>query len=170
MRDFPSFFVEKIILLCYFKKRGLIMDLSLMLDNIKLNIRVGMIFKYQDKVLIEIRKDRVGNSVIPGGRVKINELSIDALVRELKEEMGVNICKDKVKYRTTLEYFFTFDGILVHEMHFVYQYLMDETDFQKLQMIKENQDDHITDFIFVNINELDKYNLLPLEVVDLIKE
>ena len=48
-------------------------DIVVKIDDIILNIRVGIIFKYHDNVLIEIRKDRTGNSVIPGGRVKIDE-------------------------------------------------------------------------------------------------
>ena len=71
-------------------------DLSIMVGEYKLNIRVGVIFKYHEKVLIEIRKDRIGNSVIPGGRVKINESSIDALMREIKEEMGLILDKGKL--------------------------------------------------------------------------
>ena len=49
-------------------------DLSLMIDDIRLNIRVGIIFRYNNKTLIEVLKTREGNSVIPGGRVKIDEL------------------------------------------------------------------------------------------------
>ena len=32
------------------------MDISLMINNIKLNIRVGVIMKYQGKVLVELSK------------------------------------------------------------------------------------------------------------------
>ncbi len=66
-------------------------DLNLLIDGYRLNIRVGIIFKYHDKVLIEVRKDRVGNSVIPGGRIKIGEHSSDALIREIKEELNINL-------------------------------------------------------------------------------
>lgn len=145
-------------------------DLNLKIDDIILNIRVGIIFKYHDKVLIEIRKDRVGNSVIPGGRIKIDELRIDAIKREIKEEMHYDLDDKRIKYRDTLEYFFTFDGNKYHEFFFVYEYEMNEEIYKELQNIKENQDNFITDYIFVSYDEFDKVNLLPLEIRDIIKE
>ncbi len=145
-------------------------DLVLNVDNIVLNIRVGCIFKYDNKVLIEIRKDRVGNSVIPGGRIRIGESSKEALKREIMEEM--NICLDdaKIKYYGTLENFFEFDGKKFHEIFFVYKYDVDENDYQRLLEIKENQDNHITDYIFVSYDQFDEVDLLPLEIRDIIKE
>ena len=89
-------------------------DLSIMVDDVKLNIRVGIIFKYQDKVLIEL--SNTSNSVIPGGRIKINEKSSDAIKREIKEEMDFDldskklpellnsVAKSKIKPRIDIEF------------------------------------------------------------------
>ncbi len=143
-------------------------DLNILIDGIRLNIRVGIIFKYQGKTLIEIRKDRVGNSVIPGGRLKINESRIDGLKREIMEEMNYSLFDERIKYLDTIESFFTFEGIKVHELFFVYEYEMNEDIYNSLLTIKENQDNHITDYIFVSDNEFDKVNLLPLELRDII--
>lgn len=145
-------------------------DIALNIDNIFLNIRVGIIFKYQGKVLIEIRKDRVGNSVIPGGRLKIDELREAALKREIKEEMHYTLDDNKIKFIKTLEYFFDFDNKKYHELFFVYEYLMDERTYQDLLEIKENQDNFITDYIFIDYNQFDEVNLLPMEIRDIIKE
>ena len=145
-------------------------DLKLTIDDIILNIRVGIIFKYHNRVMIEIRKDRVGNSVIPGGRVKIDELRIDALKREVKEEMNYILDESRIKYRKTLEYFFNFDGNKFHEFFFVYEYEMNEKIYEELSKVKENQDNHITDYIFVSFDEFDKVDLLPMEIRDIIKE
>ena len=145
-------------------------DLNIIVDGFRLNIRVGVIFKYQEKVLIEVRKDRIGNSVIPGGRIKIGEKSCDALIREIKEELNINLSKDKLKYINTLEYFYEFDNCKVHEIFFIYQYLIDEQMYQKLTKVKENLDNHITEYLFVDNDEFEKYNLLPLEIRDIIKE
>ena len=49
-------------------------DLSVMIDDVKLNIRVGAIIKYQDKILVEKNKN-VDFYVVPGGRVKTLENS-----------------------------------------------------------------------------------------------
>ena len=144
-------------------------DISLPIDGIYLNIRVGIIFKHHGKVLIEIRKDRVGNSVIPGGRLKIDESRIDALKREIKEEMNYNLSIDKISYCDTIESFFSFDGKDVHELFFVYLYDMDDEIYNELDNIKENQDNKATDYMFVTPNELGEVNLLPMELRDIIK-
>ncbi len=135
--------------LCYNNIGGDNMDLSIMVGKYKLNIRVGVIFKYHGKTLIEIRKDRVGNSVIPGGRIKIGEKSSEALIREINEEMGILLEKDKLIYRNTIEEFFTFDNTKYHEIFFVYEYPVNEEFYQKLINIEDNLDNHITEYIFV---------------------
>ena len=144
------------------------MDLSVMIGEYRLNVRVGVIFKYQDKTLIEIRKDRVGNSVIPGGRIKIGEKSDDALIREIKEEMGILLDKSKLIYNNTIEEFFTFDNIKNHEIFFVYEYPVDLELYYKLSSIKDNLDNHITEYIFVLSNEFEEVNLLPLKIRNII--
>ena len=144
-------------------------DLSLMIDDIRLNIRVGIIFRYNNKTLIEVLKTREGNSVIPGGRVKIDELCVDSLKREIKEEMHCELVDEKISFIKNLEYFYEFNGEKVHELFFVYKYSMDEADYLNLQKVKENQDTHLTDYLFISDDEFTKYNLLPLEVIDIIK-
>lgn len=145
-------------------------DIALKIDDIFLNIRVGIIFKYQNKVLIEIRKDRVGNSVIPGGRVKIDEYRIEALKREIKEEMGIILDDKKIIYKDTIEEFFDFDNKTYHELFFVYEYVIDEYFYQELLRVKENKDNSTTEYIFVSYDEFDKVNLLPMKIRDIIKE
>ena len=77
-------------------------DIAVMINNIKLNVRVGIIFKYQDLVLIEIPRINFNNSVIPGGRMKIGEYSKDTIKREIKEEMNFDLEESKIKLITTI--------------------------------------------------------------------
>ena len=102
--------------------------------------------------------------------MKIDESSRDTVKREIKEEMGIDLLDSKIKYKDTMEYFFNFNGNRYHEIFFVYEYDMDINDYEMLLNVKENQDNHITDYIFVNYDEFDKVNLLPLEIRDVIKE
>ncbi len=143
-------------------------DLSIMVDDTKLNIRVGVILKYQEKVLLELSK--VGsNSVIPGGRVRINEKTREALVREVKEEMAYNLDIEKLKFLEVIENFFIYEGMKVHELFFVYQYPVNEKEYQSLINIKDNQDSQNTYFAFITMDELDKVDLLPVKIIDIIK-
>ena len=65
-------------------------DLSVMIEDVKLNVRVGAIIRYKGKILVE-KNNNVDFGVIPGGRVKTLESSKDALIREVKEEIGIDL-------------------------------------------------------------------------------
>lgn len=145
-------------------------DISVMINNKKLNIRVGIIFKYEDKVLVEVPKYNFYNSVVPGGRIKIGEYSIDAIKREIKEEMGFELLDSKLGFVKTLEEMFTFNNIDYHEIFFIYKYNVDEDDYNLLLKIKDNQDNANSYYKFITKEEFNEYNLLPLEIRDIINE
>ena len=140
-----------------------------MIGNTKFNLRVGVILRYKDEVLIEISK--IGsNSVIPGGRIKVGEPSCEALKREIKEEMGFLIDKEKLSFVKLFENFFTYENTPVHELFIVYEYPVCESDYQKLCILKDNKDNDNTYFSFIKLNDLDKVNLLPETLIDIIKD
>ena len=142
-------------------------NLLIMVDDVKLNIRVGIIFKYQDKVLIEL--SNTSNSVIPGGRIKINEESSDAIKREIKEEMDFDLDSKKIQFLNVLEEFFEIDNVQFHEIFFVYNYLVDEDDYNKLLSIKRNLDNTNNYYEFIHIDNLREVNLLPERLIEMIK-
>ena len=63
-------------------------DLSVFIDDIRLNIRVGVVMRHGDDVVLEF-SNTAKHVVIPGGRMKIGEPSNLAIVREVEEEMGI---------------------------------------------------------------------------------
>ena len=146
----------------------MISDLKIDIDEIRLNVRVGVIMRHENKVVIEI--STVGaNSVIPGGRIKINEHSKDALIRETKEEMGLNLDKNRLTQIKVFENFFAYDKKNVHEIYFLYEYNLNTKEFDYIKNIGNNKDNSTTFFTFVSKFDLDKYNLLPLELIPIIK-
>ncbi|MBP3431594.1 MAG: NUDIX domain-containing protein [Clostridia bacterium] len=142
-------------------------DLKVDIDGVRLNVRVGVIVRHSDEVLIEISKIGL-NSVVPGGRIKINEHSSKALARELKEEMNFELDENKLKQVKVFENFFSFDGKDVHEIYFLYEYAMNESELKSLKL-DVNEDNESTYFKFVSTDELEKYDLLPLALHDIIK-
>ena len=144
-------------------------DLKVDIDGIRLNIRVGTVLKFKDEVLIEI--STVGrNSVIPGGRIQINESSCKAVVREVYEEMHFKINEQKLQMLKVLENFFTSEQKQFHEIYFLYEYVLDEEEYKSLQKIENNFDNSTTYFKFVNKMDLKKYNVMPLEIYDTIQK
>ena len=143
-------------------------DLKLDIDGIRLNVRVGAIIRYKEDVVIEISKLGL-NSVVPGGRIKINEKSTMALKRELKEELDFEIDENKLTLKKVFENFFNFNGNSVHEIYFLYEYNLSDDEFKGLKL-ESNKDNETTYFKLVNKFEIDKYNLLPLELHDIIQK
>jgi len=136
-------------------------DLKVDIDNIRLNIRAGIIMRHNDEVLIEI--STIGaNSTVPGGRVKTLETSLEAIKRESKEEMNFLLDTNKAKLLNVLENFFNIDGKDFHEIYFLYEYILNESEYEELKNVGDNKDNDSTYFKFINKLETQKYNVLPL--------
>ena len=144
-------------------------DLKVDIDGSRLNVRVGAIIRHNNQVIIEI-SDIGRNSVVPGGRIHINEHSCDALVRELEEEMNYTFDKNKFKQTKVFENFFEYDGKKFHEIYFLYEYVLSETEYQDIKNTKANKDNSTTHFEFVSKFDMLKYNVLPLELHPLIEK
>ena len=64
---------------------------------------VAVVFKVQDKILFTVRnvEPDKGKLDLPGGFIDPNENAEQAACREIKEEMGLDIQPDDLKYLTT---------------------------------------------------------------------
>ena len=134
-------------------------DLSIMIDNVKFNYRVGLLIERNNKILVECNPefDFVG---LPGGRVKTLESSILALLREIKEEMGIELRKDELKNKAVIENFFEFDGIKHHELFFLYRLKVGLQDKRFKEEMK-NLDSKDNYYKWVDKDKLEEVNLLP---------
>ncbi|MBI2129564.1 NUDIX domain-containing protein [Candidatus Woesearchaeota archaeon] len=74
-----------------------------------IGVGVGVIIVRNNKILLMLRKNQSEWS-IPGGKVELNEKSGDTAVREIKEELGIDI---KIKKFLTLTETFS------NKMHWV---------------------------------------------------
>ena len=138
-------------------------DLSVMINDVKLNIRVGAIIKYQNKLLVE-RNKNVDFSVVPGGRVQTLETSKEALLREIQEELGIDLSNEKLELASLIENYFTFDNKKYHELYFVYKVELQQD--YNLNNGFENLDNNTSRYYFLNQEELEKEKMLP----DIIKQ
>lgn len=135
------------------------MDLSLMVGNVKFNYRAGLLITKNNKVLVECNPD-YDFVTIPGGRVKTKESSIDALIRELEEEMHITISKEEVRFKSVIENFFELDNKDYHELFFLYKLNVEDKDDRFMEdMI--NYDSEKSYYKWVDKDKLDEVNLLP---------
>ncbi len=81
-------------------------------------IRAGALFRSSDYVLLHHHKDDAFWTVV-GGRVEFGEFSMNAVVREVKEELGVD-CQP-VRLVWLVENMFCYAGREHHGIEFYYQ-------------------------------------------------
>lgn len=95
------------------------MDLTVQIDTSKLNIRVAVILKTHDGYIF--CESKQGYYFPVGGRVKINESSLEAAYREVQEELEYDM--KTLTLCSVLENFFIHDetNIKVHEFCFIYK-------------------------------------------------
>ena len=119
----------------------------------KKNIYVSTValIDWQGKVLISLRSD---NKILsnfwefPGGKIKTNENPDDAIVREIKEELSLDINKKSLKPSSFNTY--TYD-----EFHAIIFFYICRS-WKGTPLSKTNQK-----ILWIEIDKLKKYKLLP---------
>lgn len=114
--------------------KGIIMsneDVCFLRDGIRFNFRVSCMIRKGNQVLLHRKeKDTFWNLI--GGRVALGESSVDAVRREIKEELG---CDSKIHGLVRVcENFFPFNGETYHEMLMIFSgELMEEIQQEKIE-------------------------------------
>ena len=140
------------------------MDLSIVLDDIKLNIRACGIMIHDNKLLVHNNTNE-SHVALVGGRVKIGENSEDTLKREIFEEMGKEI--EILEFVSTIENFFEADDMPYHEIMFVYKIdFKDENDKKITETIKNVEGQDELKYDWIDLDKIDEYPLKP----DILKE
>lgn len=140
------------------------MDIRIIVDGVKLNVRSGIIIIKDNKILLH-KNDNKDNYCLPGGGVHFLESSEEAIIREVKEETGLDIKVENCV--STIENMFEHDGIKFHEIYFIYRgSFVDDIDTSK---VIENIEGKPIKYGFVDLDRLDEYKILPVVTTDIIK-
>lgn len=124
------------------------MDLSINFENTIINIRVAVLLKTKNGFIFE--KSKHGYVFATGGRIKLEESSLDTATREVEEDLGLKLEKENLKLISMVENFFTnSDNDKVHEICFVYNYnkILDAT-------LPKN-------FVEIKTEEFDNFDIRP---------
>ena len=138
------------------------MDINFNIDSKVFNYRVGIVIKKNNKILVQ--KDRPSDYyTLIGGRTKLGESSVEASIREFKEETGID-----AKYVKTLgivENFFksNYNYKNYHEILIINELKIDK-DIDNIKNI-EGKDEM---YIWLSLDELKNNKFLPECVLDIL--
>ncbi|MCK4027422.1 NUDIX domain-containing protein [Streptococcus suis] len=93
------------------------MDFRTRIDNQIFGVRATALLIKDGKIFLT--KDSKGRYYTIGGAIAVNETAQDAVVREVKEELGVDSCVNQLAF--VVENQFTYEGIDFYniEFHFI---------------------------------------------------
>jgi 8-oxo-dGTP pyrophosphatase MutT (NUDIX family) len=171
MRDGKVFFDNEKLSICYDSEIHEVLEGEYTDDvgnkvsvddlNIDTYVRVGGIIRRGDEVLLFHRvKPDIEYYVFPGGHQLVKESPEEALIRELKEETGIDISSEQIEHLVTIE----IEGFGLEK----YFYVNDVEDFSKL--LSENPDvepGETNEPVFMKISEVKEMeNVFPKKVVE----
>ena len=90
------------------------MDFRTRIDNQVFGVRATALIIKDGKIFLT--KDSKGRYYTIGGAIAVNEVAADAVVREVKEELGVDSCVNKLAF--VVENQFTPGSIAFHNIEF----------------------------------------------------
>ena len=112
------------------------------------------ICKFGDKILMLKRAEKdtfAGQWCFPGGTIHINEMPEQTVVREIKEETGIDLSQQ--------EHIFVFQSFVKYPDYEFVEHVY-RADFNVLPKVVVNKNEH-QDFQWVRIDSLKKLQLLP---------
>ena len=139
------------------------MEIKFEQDGLKFNVRSSCIIKdkYHKQVLLsDMRGVKTHKAyILPGGRLDVLENSKEAIIREIQEELGVDINPQLVSVEEIIEKSTNF-----HMIEFIYY-----AEIDNFSLIK-TLDDGWDKFKIVDLNEIDNYDIRPKTAKELIKQ
>lgn len=124
----------------------------------------------ENSEIVTIKRTKYNNKIIkeyytlPGGHLEKNESFEEATIREVKEELGINV--------SILSEFYSFYNIDLEQDEKFYICKYNSGKIGTGTGEEWNNNDYVKygkyEIVYLKIKELEKYNLLPKEVKDLI--
>ena len=144
------------------------MDLTIDVENYKLNVRAAGIIIHNNKLLTH-RNINDDHYALIGGRVQIGEDSEKTLKREILEEMGKEI--EITGYIATIENFFELKGKKYHEIMFVHKTEFTNEEDKKIEYtIKNIEGKEYLKYEWLDLDKIEKYPLKPEIIKNILKK
>ena len=135
------------------------MDLTLDVEDYKLNIRAAGVIIHNNKILAH-RNLNKKHYCIPGGRVEIGENSEETVKREIQEELGKQI--EITGYVATIENFFEMNESKYHEIYFLHEIEFTNEEDKKINYTMHNEEGkEYLQYEWLDLDRIEEYNILP---------
>ena len=146
------------------------MDISFKTEEGRFNYRVAGLLVHDEKLLIMQDKGQA-YYYVPGGRIKMNEKSEDAVKREVKEELGIEVSVNRMLWVN--ENFFKEETVQEQFHEICFFYLLELKDREILKRGKEFEVDEngkIHTYYWKSLDEIKYINLNPQFLRDKVRE
>ena len=144
------------------------MDITIDVEEYKLNVRAAGIIIHNNKILTH-RNTKSDHYALIGGRVEIGEDSETTLKREIMEEMGKEI--EITGYISTIENFFEMESKKYHEIMFVHKAEFKNEKDQKIEdTIKNIEGKDYLVYEWIPLEKIDEYPIKPEVVKEILKQ
>ncbi|MEK3954770.1 MULTISPECIES: NUDIX hydrolase [Psychrobacillus] len=136
------------------------MDISFKTAEGRFNYRVGGLIVHDNKLLI-MQDQGQPYYYVPGGRIKMNEKSEDAVKREIKEELGVEVTVKRMLWVN--ENFFKEETLneQFHEICFFYLLELEDEKLLNNNEFVVDEEGKTHTYYWKTLNELKLINLYP---------
>lgn len=143
------------------------MDLTLKTEMGLFNHRVAAVIVHSNKLLAQ-KNVETNEYYLPGGRINYGESSEEAIIREIREELGITVTDYSSLWIN--ECFFIDNGTRFHEVGIYYLVNLENTKFNHYESVFElKEGDRVNTYEWLDIESLDSIALYPLFVKTEIK-
>lgn len=147
------------------------MDIQIKNNDILFKVRVSGIIIINNKLLVDKYNDT--KYCLPGGYVELGETTEEGLIREIKEEVNVDVNIDS--FMGIMEnFFYNRNNIYTQSLDFYYKVSpknINDINLEDYEYVENDKGFIIKhEFKWIDINKLDKFNLVPDNLINIIKE
>lgn len=143
------------------------MDIKIKTETEEFHVRTCGIIKQENKFLI-MKVNKTSYYHIPGGHIEIGEDSKQAVIREIKEEIGCDV--KEAKLFSIEENFWTRNNKKCHGIEFYYiikpKQQLQMQDCEKIE--NDKGEEKLLHFKWVTLEELKEIDLRPSNIKDML--